>query len=208
MSPRASLIFFVRLRCASLLRGEPVASVPSDSYRPQQPTFQSTGPCWVCGGRSRIRFHQAVLEFSAWREQDPELAAYTGEKIWLWRCKACGFAQPDRMPALPRLLRADVRPALVSGVGGAGIRLDLQGSDLPAHSRDARRARASDAADAARRRVPCRPLSPAREQGRAGAPKAPRSTSARRRTPPNTPACPCIGSAPIGCPSSAGSTTR
>ncbi len=43
-----------------------------------------------------------MLEFSAWREQDPELAAYTGEKIWLWRCKACGFAQPDRMPALPR----------------------------------------------------------------------------------------------------------
>ena len=43
-----------------------------------------------------------MLEFSAWREQDPELAAYTGEKIWLWRCKACGFAQPDRIPALPR----------------------------------------------------------------------------------------------------------
>ena len=42
-----------------------------------------------------------MLEFSAWREQDPELAAYTGEKIWLWRCKACGFAQPDRIPALP-----------------------------------------------------------------------------------------------------------
>jgi hypothetical protein len=39
---------------------------------------------------------------SAWREQDPELAAYTGEKIWLWRCEACGFAQPDRIPALPR----------------------------------------------------------------------------------------------------------
>ena len=43
-----------------------------------------------------------MLEFSAWREQDPELAAYTGEKIWLWRCQACGFAQPDRIPALPR----------------------------------------------------------------------------------------------------------
>ena len=43
-----------------------------------------------------------MLDFSAWREQDPELAAYTGEKIWLWRCKACGFAQPDRIPALPR----------------------------------------------------------------------------------------------------------
>ena len=50
----------------------------------------------------RSRFHQAVLDFSAWREQDPELAAYTGEKIWLWRCEVCGFAQPDRIPALPR----------------------------------------------------------------------------------------------------------
>jgi SAM-dependent methyltransferase len=43
-----------------------------------------------------------VLEFSAWREQDPELAAYTGETIWLWCCQACGFAQPDRIPTLPR----------------------------------------------------------------------------------------------------------
>jgi SAM-dependent methyltransferase len=64
--------------------------------------FHSTGPCWICGGRTRARFHQAILDFSAWREQDPELAAYTGEKIWLWRCKACGLAQPDRIPALPR----------------------------------------------------------------------------------------------------------
>jgi SAM-dependent methyltransferase len=35
-------------------------------------------------------------------KQDPELAAYTGETIWLWRCRVCGFSQPDRIPALPR----------------------------------------------------------------------------------------------------------
>ena len=64
--------------------------------------FDSTGPCWICGGSSRTRFHQALLDFSAWRDQDPELAAYTGEEICLWRCRACGFAQPDRIPALPR----------------------------------------------------------------------------------------------------------
>ena len=59
-------------------------------------------PAGSAAAAARTRFHQAVLEFSAWREQDPELAAYTGEKIWLWRCEACGFAQPDRIPALPR----------------------------------------------------------------------------------------------------------
>jgi SAM-dependent methyltransferase len=65
-------------------------------------TFIPTGACWICGGSSRKPFHQAVLDFSAWREEDPDLAAYTGEKIWLWQCPACGFAQPDRIPALPR----------------------------------------------------------------------------------------------------------
>jgi SAM-dependent methyltransferase len=64
--------------------------------------FHSTGPCWVCGTSGGTRFHEAVLEFSAWHEQDPELAAYTGEKIWLRRCASCGFAQPERIPALPR----------------------------------------------------------------------------------------------------------
>jgi SAM-dependent methyltransferase len=64
-------------------------------------SFRGTGPCWVCERTKLQRFHRAVLDFSAWREQDPELAAYTGETIWLWRCLACGFAQPDRIPALP-----------------------------------------------------------------------------------------------------------
>lgn len=64
-------------------------------------TYFQTGPCWVCGGTTGERFHAAALDFAAWREQDPELAAYTGETIWLWRCSACGFAQPDRIPALP-----------------------------------------------------------------------------------------------------------
>jgi len=66
------------------------------------PPFHSTGPCWICGGSTRERFHEAVLDLAAWRDQDPELAAFTGETVWLWRCTACGFAQPDRIPALPR----------------------------------------------------------------------------------------------------------
>jgi len=72
------------------------------STTPMALSYRPTGPCWVCNGTDGDRFHQAILEFEAWKEQDPELAAYTGETIWLWRCRACGFAQPERIPALPR----------------------------------------------------------------------------------------------------------
>ena len=64
--------------------------------------FRSTGPCWICGGSDRTKVHEALLDFSAWRDQDPELAAYSGERIWLSRCASCDFAQPDRIPSLPR----------------------------------------------------------------------------------------------------------
>ena len=64
--------------------------------------YAATGSCWICGEPAGDRFHSAVLEFNAWREQDPELAAYTGETIWLRRCRTCGFAQPERIPALPQ----------------------------------------------------------------------------------------------------------
>lgn len=67
-----------------------------------QLAYLGTGACWVCGETDLDRLHLAMLEFDAWREQDPELAAYTGETIWLRRCRACGFAQPERMPALAR----------------------------------------------------------------------------------------------------------
>lgn len=64
--------------------------------------YVDVASCWVCGAAAGERFHEAVLEFNAWREQDPELFAYTGETIWLRRCARCGFAQPERIPALPR----------------------------------------------------------------------------------------------------------
>ena len=67
-----------------------------------QLAYRDTGACWVCEKTDLDRLHLAMLEFDAWREQDPELAAYTGETIWLRRCRACGFAQPERMPALAR----------------------------------------------------------------------------------------------------------
>ena len=66
------------------------------------PRYAPTASCWVCGGALGDRFHAATLDFAAWHEHDPELAAYTGERIWLQRCRGCGFAQPERIPALPR----------------------------------------------------------------------------------------------------------
>lgn len=77
--------------------------VPDNAHQELAPlAYRPTGPCWVCTGTDGKRVHQAILEFEAWREQDPELFAYTGETIWLWKCAACGFAQPERIPALPR----------------------------------------------------------------------------------------------------------
>lgn len=65
------------------------------------PSFAATGPCWICGEAGGTRVHEAVLELAAFRDQDPELASYTGERVWLVRCRACGFAQPERLPSLP-----------------------------------------------------------------------------------------------------------
>ena len=58
--------------------------------------------CWVCDGTQLRRVHDARLEFSAYRTQDPELAEYSGQRVPIVRCPACGFAQPASVPALPR----------------------------------------------------------------------------------------------------------
>jgi SAM-dependent methyltransferase len=63
--------------------------------------FADVAACWVCGGAGLDAFHETRFDLSAYREQDPELAAYTGACVQLQRCRACGFAQPDRLPLLP-----------------------------------------------------------------------------------------------------------
>lgn len=64
--------------------------------------FAPNARCWVCG-TSRLRpFHELTFDFGPYREQDPELHAYTGRSARLVRCLSCGFAQPDVMPTLPR----------------------------------------------------------------------------------------------------------
>lgn len=64
------------------------------------PAFVDAGGCWICGGTALTRVHQAVLELSAFRDQDRDLASYSGARVWLRRCGACGFAQPEQLPAL------------------------------------------------------------------------------------------------------------
>jgi 2-polyprenyl-3-methyl-5-hydroxy-6-metoxy-1,4-benzoquinol methylase len=41
------------------------------------------------------------MDFSEYAEQDPDLHRYTGERVWLVRCAACGFGQPEALPTLP-----------------------------------------------------------------------------------------------------------
>lgn len=63
--------------------------------------FDDVLACWVCGGRALTREHDAILDLDVYRDQHPELAAYTGETVWFRRCAACGFTQPERLPSLP-----------------------------------------------------------------------------------------------------------
>jgi SAM-dependent methyltransferase len=63
--------------------------------------FTPTGPCWVCGAGGQKPVNRAIFELSAYAEQDPELARYTGATVDLVRCAACGFAQPAALPSLP-----------------------------------------------------------------------------------------------------------
>lgn len=69
---------------------------------PNIPAFTTLQKCWICGGNDLRAVHEAIFEFSNYATQDPDLAAYTGQRVALMRCGACGFAQPRSLPALPR----------------------------------------------------------------------------------------------------------
>jgi len=64
--------------------------------------FEAQPACWVCGGVALARVHDLIFDLSEYRSQAPELAAYTGRRLALCRCRDCGFAQPEALPALPR----------------------------------------------------------------------------------------------------------
>jgi SAM-dependent methyltransferase len=57
--------------------------------------------CWVCDGTQLVRYHECRFDFREYARQDPELAAYTDRTVWLVRCRACGFGQPEQLPTLP-----------------------------------------------------------------------------------------------------------
>jgi SAM-dependent methyltransferase len=62
--------------------------------------FRPLGTCWVCGGDRFIPLHQCRFDLREYGRQDPELAAYTGSRVWIQRCRGCGFAQPQVVPDL------------------------------------------------------------------------------------------------------------
>lgn len=64
--------------------------------------FASLERCWVCTATQLTTYHECGFDFRRYAAQDADLAAYSGHKAWLVRCAACGFAQPDRLPTLPR----------------------------------------------------------------------------------------------------------
>lgn len=77
-------------------------SVPAIDVRAPRPAFEPLDACWVCGGSRLARYHELSFDFSRYVQQDPELAGYTGLRLWLVRCGACGFGQPEALPVLPR----------------------------------------------------------------------------------------------------------
>ncbi|MFH5805803.1 class I SAM-dependent methyltransferase [Alienimonas sp. DA493] len=71
----------------------PAAGTPAAApeYRPQ-PT------CWVCDGAEWTMLPHAERFDMTWQEH-PTLQPFHGETFRLQRCGACGFVQPDRLPA-------------------------------------------------------------------------------------------------------------
>jgi SAM-dependent methyltransferase len=67
----------------------------------QPASFEPQIRCWVCGGSQLQRIHETTFDYEEYRRQDPALARYSGERVWLARCAGCGFGQPDRLPTLP-----------------------------------------------------------------------------------------------------------
>jgi SAM-dependent methyltransferase len=65
-------------------------------------SFVDVRACWVCGGTALTRIHDAIIDLDMYRDEHPELAAYTGQTVWFRRCDVCGFTQPERLPSLPQ----------------------------------------------------------------------------------------------------------
>lgn len=72
------------------------------ALRASAPAFTPQAECWICGASRLLRIHQCRLDFREYMRQDPELAGYSGCRIWIVQCADCGFGQPEALPRLPR----------------------------------------------------------------------------------------------------------
>ena len=75
---------------------------PPASASRRETLFEPVTRCWICGGTTLTPFHEYRFDYHEYATQDPELDAYTGHTGRLARCGACGFAQPEALPTLPR----------------------------------------------------------------------------------------------------------
>jgi 2-polyprenyl-3-methyl-5-hydroxy-6-metoxy-1,4-benzoquinol methylase len=64
------------------------------------PAFSAVERCWVCDHTGFERVLEVGFDLTAFAEQDPDLAAYSGARVWIRRCDRCGFGQPEALPAL------------------------------------------------------------------------------------------------------------
>lgn len=62
--------------------------------------FSAVEACWVCDSPALDPAYDARFDFTEFREQDPPLAAYTGQTVSMRRCRSCGFVQPQALPTL------------------------------------------------------------------------------------------------------------
>jgi hypothetical protein len=59
----------------------------------------AAGPCWVCGGTEQDRVWHDPFDLSMFSRFGPYAHAEHAP-TWLVRCRACGFGQPESLPAL------------------------------------------------------------------------------------------------------------
>src|SRR5438270_4032978 len=61
--------------------------------------FADAGPCWICGGAELDRVWRDPFDLTDF----PRFGAYAHAghpPSWLVRCRACGFGQPESLPAI------------------------------------------------------------------------------------------------------------
>jgi SAM-dependent methyltransferase len=74
---------------------EPTAPSAAREPMPMEPT----GPCWICGAEARDVVWEEPFDLSSFPRFGPDLAHADHPPTRLVRCRACGFGQPEALPA-------------------------------------------------------------------------------------------------------------